>query len=41
MIVIFCSVRGGLVYSKGWDCSDSADSMDAYVSAMNYMKDRM
>jgi len=41
VMVWFCSVRGGLVYSQGWDCSDSADSMAAYVQAMNYMKDRM
>merc|ERR1711973_569058 len=41
VMVWFCSVRGGLVYSQGWDCSDSADSMAAYVKAMSYMKDRM
>jgi len=41
VMVWFCSVRGGLVYSQGWDCSDSTDSMAAYVQAMGYMKDRM
>jgi hypothetical protein len=41
VMVWFCWVWGGLVYSQGWDCSDSTDSMAAYVQAMDYMKDRM
>ena len=41
ILILICSVRGGLVYSQGWDCSDSEGSMAAYVNAMNYMKDRM
>merc|ERR1719317_1632392 len=32
LMVWFCSVRNGLVYGHGWDCSDSKDSMEGYVA---------
>ena len=35
------SVRGGLVYSEGWDCSDSEESMAAYVEAMAFLRQNM
>lgn len=41
VMVWFCSVRGGLVYSEGWDCSDSQDSMAAYVQAMAFLRQNM
>jgi len=41
VMVWFCSVRGGLVYSEGWDCSDSKDSMAAYVQAMAFLRQNM
>lgn len=37
VMIWFCSVRNGLVYSQGWDCSDSEESMRAYTEAMQYM----
>jgi len=37
VMVWFCSVRNGLVYSSGWDCSDSEESMAAYTEAMEYL----
>lgn len=41
VMVWFCSVRNGLVYSSGWDCSDSEDSMAGYSEAMQYFRDHM
>jgi len=41
VMVWFCSVRNGLVYSSGWDCSDSEASMQAYVEAMQYFSDNI
>jgi len=38
IMVWFCSVRNGLVYGHGWDCSESQDSMDGYVAALKYMQ---
>merc|ERR1712080_306804 len=37
-MVWFCSVRNGLVYGHGWDCSESQDSMDGCVAALKYMQ---
>merc|ERR1712168_1570846 len=36
IMVWFCSVRDGLVYGSGWDCSDSSDSQEGYVQALAY-----
>jgi len=41
VMVWFCSVKNGLVYGHGWDCSDSQDSMDGYVAAMEYFNNHM
>jgi len=41
IMVWFCSVRNGLVYSSGWDCSDSEDSKLGYTSAMEYFRRQM
>merc|ERR1711962_1114252 len=41
VMVWFCSVRNGLVYSQGWDCSDSEDSMAAYVRVMQHFNQNM
>jgi len=41
VMVWFCSVQNGLVYGHGWDCSDSQDSMDGYVAAMDYFNSHM
>jgi len=41
IMVWFCSVRDGLVYGNGWDCSDSIDSQDGYVQALTYFNEHM
>jgi len=41
VMVWFCSVKNGLVYGHGWDCSDSKDSMEGYVAAMEYFNTHM
>jgi len=41
VMVWFCSVRNGLVYSEGWDCSDSEGSMTGYTEAMEYLNQHM
>jgi len=41
IMVWFCSVRDGLVYGSGWDCSDSTDSQDGYVQALTYFNQHM
>merc|ERR1711890_171397 len=41
IMVWFCSVKNGLVYGHGWDCSESQGSMDGYVAAMKYFNDHM
>ena len=35
------SVRGGLVYEPGWDCSGSQESIDGYRAAMHYFSEHM
>ena len=35
------SVRDGLVYGNGWDCSDSINSQDGYVQALAYFNQHM
>jgi len=41
IMVWFCSVRDGLVYGSGWDCSDSTDSQEGYVEALAYFNQHM
>merc|ERR1712032_1775768 len=41
IMVWFCSVRDGLVYGSGWDCSDSTDSQDGYLQALTYFNQHM
>jgi len=41
IMVWFCSVRDGLVYGSGWDCSDSTDSQEGYVQALTYFNQHM
>jgi len=41
IMVWFCSVRDGLVYGSGWDCSDSTDSQNGYVQALTYFNQHM
>jgi len=41
IMVWFCSVRDGLVYGNGWDCSDSINSQDGYVQALAYFNQHM
>merc|ERR1712130_1050470 len=41
IMVWFCSVRNGLVYSSGWDCSDVEDSQLGYTAAMEYFREHM
>merc|ERR1711874_205150 len=41
IMVWFCSVRNGLVYGHGWDCSESQGSQDGYVAAMKYFNEHM
>jgi len=38
VMVWSCSVVDGLVYGRGWDCSESEDSKSGYVAAMEYLK---
>ena len=35
------SVRDGLVYGSGWDCSASESAMGGYVAAMQYFNEHM
>jgi len=39
IMVWYCSVQEGLQYEASWDCSGSEDSANAYVEALNYLKD--
>jgi len=41
MMVWYCSVRNGLVYEPGWDCSGSQESIDGYLAAMHYFSEHM
>ena len=33
----FCSVQNGLVYGEDGDCTNSQESMDGYIKAMEFL----
>ena len=41
VMVWYASVRNGFQYEISWDASTSQDSMQAYVTMMNYLNDHM